>query len=117
MKSGKPALPALRSVKVLDQLRERVRYLHYSLRTEEANVHWVRAFIRFHGVRHPASMGAPAVEQFLSWLAVERGMRFIAATGTPAPGNLGTLSGGTRLPQIGQEQAFDESLISRRSLD
>ena len=48
-------LPALRSVKVLDQLRERIRYLHYSRRTEEAYVHWVRAFIRFHGLRHPLS--------------------------------------------------------------
>lgn len=74
MKSGAPALPALSSAKVLDQLRERVRYLHYSLRTEEAYVHWVRAFIRFHGVRHPASMGAQEVEAFLSWLAVDRGV-------------------------------------------
>ena len=72
MKSGTQAAPALRSVKILDQLRERIRYLHYSLRTEEAYVHWVRAFIRFHGIRHPATMGAVEVEQFLGWLASER---------------------------------------------
>ncbi|HFP3124732.1 TPA: phage integrase N-terminal SAM-like domain-containing protein, partial [Escherichia coli] len=45
MKTATAPLPPLRSVKVLDQLRERIRYLHYSLRTEQAYVHWVRAFI------------------------------------------------------------------------
>ena len=72
MKTSTAPLPLLRSVKVLDQLRERIRYLHYSLRTEQAYVHWVRAFIRFHGVRHPATLGSSEVEAFLSWLANER---------------------------------------------
>ena len=72
MKTSTAPLPPLRSVKVLDQLRERIRYLHYSLRTEQAYVHWVRAFIRFHGVRHPATLGSSEVEAFLSWLANER---------------------------------------------
>jgi site-specific recombinase XerD len=58
--------------RLLDQLRERVRYLHYSIRTEEAYVHWVRAFVRFHGLRHPKEMGADEVRTFLCWLAVER---------------------------------------------
>ncbi|MEX5344037.1 phage integrase N-terminal SAM-like domain-containing protein, partial [Pseudomonas sp. I2] len=53
-------------------MRERIRYLHYSLPTEQAYVHWVRAFIRFHGVRHPATLGSSEVEAFLSWLANER---------------------------------------------
>ena len=65
-------LPALQSSRLLDQLRERVRYLHYSIRTEEAYVHWVRAFLRFHEMRHPSEMGGPEVEAFLSWLASER---------------------------------------------
>ena len=56
MKTGTAPLPPLEAVKVLDQLRERIRYLHYSLRTEEAYVHWVRGFIRFHGLRHPSSL-------------------------------------------------------------
>ncbi len=72
MKTATAPLPPLRSVKVMDQLRERIRYLHYSLRTEQAYVHWVRAFIRFHGVRHPATLGSSEVEAFLSWLANER---------------------------------------------
>jgi integron integrase len=67
-----PQLPALRSTKVLDQLRERIRLLHYSRRTEEAYVHWCRAFIRFHGIRHPREMGRPEVEAFLGWLASDR---------------------------------------------
>ena len=65
-------LPPLRSVKLLDQLRERIRYLHYSHRTEDAYFHWCRAFIRFHGIRHPAEMGGLEVEDFLRWLANER---------------------------------------------
>jgi len=44
-------LPPSMSVRLLDQLRERIRLLHYSLRTEEANVYLARAFIRFHGLR------------------------------------------------------------------
>jgi len=69
-----PPLPPLQSVRLLDQVRERIRYLHYSLRTEQAYVHWVRAFVRFHGMRHPRDMGRAEVEAFLSWLAVERGV-------------------------------------------
>jgi site-specific recombinase XerD len=40
--------------------------------TELAYVHWCRSFIRFHGIRHPAEMGATEVEAFLTWLADER---------------------------------------------
>lgn len=72
MKTGKLPLPTLRSEKLLDQLRERIRYLHYSMRTEQAYVHWARAFIHFHDRRHPADMGRPEVELFLSWLTNKR---------------------------------------------
>jgi integron integrase len=61
----------LRSVRLLDQLRERIRYMHYSLRTEQAYVFWVRRFIRFHRMRHPRDMGAADVESFLTHLATE----------------------------------------------
>lgn len=64
MKSSTALLPPLQSVKVLDQLRERIRYLHYSIRTEDAYVYWVRAFIRFHGLQHPAAMGGAEVPSF-----------------------------------------------------
>lgn len=65
-------LPPLQAPRLLDQVRERVRYLHYSRSTEQAYVHWCKSFIRFHGLRHPRDMGAPEVEAFLTWLADER---------------------------------------------
>ena len=58
--------------RLLDTLRAHIRYLHYSLRTEEAYVYWVRAFIRFHDLRHPSELAGAEVESFLSWLASER---------------------------------------------
>jgi integron integrase len=58
--------------RLLESLRQQIRYMHYSLRTEEAYVQWVRAFIRFHGLRHPSELSQPEVEAFLSWLAAER---------------------------------------------
>ena len=48
-----PPLPALQSPRLLDQVRERIRYLHYSLRTEQAYVHWVRAFVSHQGQHLP----------------------------------------------------------------
>ena len=72
MKSGTVQIPPLKSKKVLDQLRECLRYLHYSISTEEVYVHWVRAFIRFHGLQHPAALGGAEVEAYLSWLANTR---------------------------------------------
>jgi integron integrase len=64
--------PPLRSIRLLDQVRERIRYCHYSLRTEQAYVFWVRRFIRFHRLRHPRQMGAAEVEAFLTHLATDR---------------------------------------------
>ena len=58
--------------KLLDQMRDRIRLKHYSIRTESAYVDWARRYILFHNKRHPGEMGAKEVEQFLTWLAVER---------------------------------------------
>ena len=55
-----------------------LRYMHYSLRTEEAYVHWVRGFVRWAGMRHPRDLGAAEVQAFLVMLANER--RVAAAT-------------------------------------
>ena len=57
--------------KFLDTVRDALRVKHYSLRTEDAYVDWVRRFILFHHKRHPAQMGAPEVNAFLTNLAVE----------------------------------------------
>src|SRR5262249_21148458 len=54
----------------LDRVRGAIRTLHYSPRTEEAYVYWIRRFIFHHGVRHPDQMGADEVRAFLSHLAV-----------------------------------------------
>ena len=58
--------------KLLDQVREKCRLLHYSIRTEEAYVNWIRKFILFHNKRHPTEMGGPEVEGFLTHLAVQQ---------------------------------------------
>src|SRR5215208_4426898 len=68
----KPGAPPLQSKRLLDQLRERARYLHYSLSTEKAYLYWVRFFIRWHGLRHPRDMGPAEVEAFLTMLATQR---------------------------------------------
>ena len=56
--------------KLLDQLRFAIRAKHYSIRTEEAYVHWCKRFILFHQKRHPKAMREPEVAQFLNHLAV-----------------------------------------------
>lgn len=66
-----PPAPAPR---LLDQLRDRIRVKHYSIRTEAQYVLWVRRFILFHGKRHPRELGAQEVEAFLTHLAVEGGV-------------------------------------------
>ena len=66
------SLPPLQAPRLLDQVRERIRFLHYSRSTEDVYVHWIRAFVRFHGLRHPTEMGGDAVQAFLSWLASQR---------------------------------------------
>ncbi|WP_287966338.1 integron integrase [Diaphorobacter sp.] len=65
--------PAVRQPpRLLESMRERIRVLHYSIRTEQAYVDWARRFILFHDKRHPREMGAPEVTAFLTHLAVER---------------------------------------------
>jgi integron integrase len=64
------AAPGQQKPKLLDQVKESIRTRHYSLRTEEAYVGWIRRFILFHGKRHPSEMGADEVRAFLTHLAV-----------------------------------------------
>jgi integron integrase len=63
--------PDASAPKLLDQVRARIRVKHYSIRTEDQYVFWIRRFIVFHGRRHPREMGAAEVEAFLSDLAVK----------------------------------------------
>ena len=55
--------------RLLDQVRERIRYKHYSLRTEKAYLFWIKRFIRFHALRHTRTMAGPEIEQYLTHLA------------------------------------------------
>lgn len=65
-----PSVPPAPPPKLLDQVRNKIRFKHYSIRTEQAYVDWIRRFILFHNKRHPATMGKPEVEAFLTHLAV-----------------------------------------------
>ena len=58
--------------KLLDRMRRVMRTAHYSYRSEQAYLDWVRRFIHFHGKRHPETMGKREVEAFLTHLAVDR---------------------------------------------
>jgi site-specific recombinase XerD len=72
----KPRNPPLQAIRLLDQVREGIRYLHYSLSTEKVYLYWIRFFILWHGrtagMTHPRDMGAKQVEGFLTMLATER---------------------------------------------
>ena len=64
--------------RLLDQVRSAIRRRHYSYRTEQTYIHWIKRFIYFHGVRHPREMGEREVTAFLNSLVAER--RLAAAT-------------------------------------
>ncbi len=64
--------PSPTSPGLLQVLRQRARLWHYSLRTEEAYVHWVRRFVGWAGGRHPRLLGREEIEGFLGHLAAER---------------------------------------------
>ena len=67
----KASTPPSRELRLVDQVRGAIRVRHYSFRTEETYVHWIRRFILFHHKRHPRDMGASEVGEFLTHLAVK----------------------------------------------
>ena len=60
-----------RPPKLLEQVRGLIRLKHYSIRTEDAYIHWIKRYILFHNKRHPEEMGVPEIEAFLTHLAVD----------------------------------------------
>jgi integron integrase len=56
----------------LDKVREKIRVRHYSIRTEESYVGWIRKYILFHNKQHPSTLGKEHMEQFLTDLAVNK---------------------------------------------
>jgi integron integrase len=73
-------------MKLLDQVRGLLRVKHYSYRTEQCYVHWILRYIRFHGIKHPNTLGTPEIEQFLTHLATEN--KVAASTQNQALGAL-----------------------------
>jgi len=72
LRAGDRMVTAAAKPKLLDQVRDAIRTRHYSYRTEEAYIGWIKRFIFFHHKRHPAEMGPPEITQFLTTLAVDR---------------------------------------------
>ncbi len=68
---GSEGVTGANSPRLLDQVRSRLRLRHYSLRTEQAYIGWIRRFILANGKRHPRDMGVMEVEAFLSRLATD----------------------------------------------
>lgn len=70
--ANNPENTALPKPRLLDEVRDRLRLKHYSLRTERAYVDWIKRYILFHDKQHPLDLGARQVEAFLTDLAVAR---------------------------------------------
>ena len=70
MNPNVPSTPPADKPKLLETVREVLRRKHYSLRTEDAYLDWVKRFVLFHGKRHPRDMGAAEIQAFLTHLAV-----------------------------------------------
>lgn len=61
-----------KSARLMDQVREVLRFHHYAYNTEKSYVGWILKYIRFHNRRHPREMGKAEIEHFLSYLAIKR---------------------------------------------
>ena len=71
MENSLTSHPSPDKPKLLDQVRREIRLKHYSIRTEESYVQWIKRYILFHGKRHPKEMGEAEIRDFLTHLAVE----------------------------------------------
>ena len=58
--------------KLLDIVRDKIRVKHYSMSTERTYIHWIKHYIFFHNKKHPIEMGKEEIEQFLTFLAVQK---------------------------------------------
>jgi integron integrase len=72
MDTGEVDVTAFEAPRLLDRVRDKTRLRHYSIRTEQAYVDWIKRFIVFHGKQHPDTLGGPEVEAFLTHLAVDQ---------------------------------------------
>ena len=58
--------------KLLDIIRDKIRFKHYSIYTEKTYIHWIKHYIFYHNKKHPVEMGKREIEEFLTHLAVDR---------------------------------------------
>ena len=122
--------PAPTRPKLLTLLRQALRVHHYSRRTEEAYVGWVRRYVRFHGLRHPAELGQEEIREFLTALAVKA--RLSSSSQTQAlsalvflnrevlrrePGDLGVLVRAKQLQRLPVVLTREEVLLLLNRLD
>lgn len=108
--------------KLLDQVRDALRTKHYSFRTEESYIEWIKRYIMFHGKRHPKDMGVEEVKAYVTYLATERQVaastqnqalsailflyRYVLQTDLALPGKLVRAERPKRLPTVlTQEEA------------
>ena len=64
-------------MKLLDQVRHVIRKKHYSIRTEQAYLQWIKRFVLFHNKRHPKDMGEKEISQYISYLATDRQIAYL----------------------------------------
>ena len=64
--------PANKDKKLLDQLRDAIRAKHYSYRTEQTYLDWCKRYILYHQKRHPAEMGVPEIQEYITYLATDQ---------------------------------------------
>ena len=69
MQANSSNFAASNKPKLLDQVRNKLRILHYSRQTEKAYIYWIRRYILFHKKRHPLEMGEAEITAFISQLA------------------------------------------------
>ena len=74
--------PERKPKKLLDQYRDALRNRHYSLRTEETYISWVRQYILYHKKRHPREMGVAEINDFITYLVNQK---TVAASTHTAP--------------------------------
>ena len=67
-----PELSMTDKPRLLDRVRRKIRIKHYSIRTEQAYIDWIRRFILFHKKRHSIEMAETEVKAFLTYLGVDR---------------------------------------------
>ncbi|KAA3655782.1 MAG: integron integrase [Calditrichaeota bacterium] len=101
-----------RKLKLMDQVKQVMRYHHYAYKTEQAYCEWIMRYIKFHNKKHPAKMGKSEIETYLSYLATHANVA--ASTQRQALNALVFLYDKVLLQEISGELALIRSRKNRR---